>query len=239
MRSAILGLAVLLLVHALPAAAADGGFRDRYPPSSIDSVGKADAAIADAGREKARVESEYRTSSRACMDRVLVNSCLETARDLHRKRLSEIGAVEVEANRFKRRDKQDRLDADRARKDAEDEEKRKAEAPMRSKNQADFDARQKAAAEDAARNARQGSRARPKPRPPAQTASQEEGAAAERAKNASDYAQKVKDANEHRVELERRRSQNQTERARKAEARAAKMKAATDAANAAGARAPQ
>lgn len=216
-------LIAALIIGATATAADLDTFRDRYPPASIDSVAKADAALADVGKARPQVETDYRTTARACMAGFLVNSCLQDARDLRRKRISQLEAVEVEANRYKRRDHADRLEADRAKKEADRAANAQADSAVRAKKRADYDDRQKSAKRSADQAARdqaarkpKGPVVKPKPRTDA------EADAAQRAKNASDQAKKVQEATEHQAEIARRVEEKTKERAQRAAAKAEK-----------------
>ena len=100
-------------------AAGPDGSRDRLPPAAIDSIEKADAALAAAGGDRLRVEKEYKATARECLKKFLVSDCIEEAKMLRRDQLADIEAAQIEANRYKRRAKADRLEAERAKREAD------------------------------------------------------------------------------------------------------------------------
>ena len=184
-------------------APADGSLRDRFPPASITSVERADAALDATAGAKGRIELEYRTQARECSGRFLVNECLDAARETQRKRLADIDAVELEANRYKRRDKADRTEADRARREAERAAGAAGDAEMRARNRTAYEARQA----DAARRSAEATKARARNgRPAIATRSTAPSGpdAEQRRKNAEAQAQKVSEAAAHRRDIERR-----------------------------------
>ena len=206
--------------------AADGpapttGFRERYPATALDSTSKADAALAESKAERARVAKDYRATARACMDKFLVNDCLIAAREVQRKRLADVEAVEVDANRFKRRDRASKSDTDLARREAEHAANEKADADLRARNKSTFDSRQSNAQRDAEKGAQRSTRAPKKP----SEVKNAEVAAEQRAKNADAHEQKVDEATDHREDLERRRAEKVAERKRRAAEKAAKAAA--------------
>lgn len=201
--------------------------RDRFPPSAIDTTEKADAALAASGGAKLRVEKEYKATARECMKKFMVNDCLDAARTLRRDRLSDIDAVQVEANRYKRRDKADRIGAERAKREADRDANAKADAELRARNRDAYESRQRQAKReaadraraDAARSGRPSAAHRPliSPKP-----GSPEAHAAQRAKNAAAQAARIRDAAAHREQLARRYAQKEADRARRAKQKAQK-----------------
>ena len=224
-------LACFALAFACASVAADsgqlpGGLRERFPMSSIDSNEKADAALAATNGAKLRVENEYKASARECLKNFAVNECVGIARTLRHDKLAEIEAVVVEANRFKRRDKADRIEADRARHEADRAANANADADLRARNRKTYDDRSEQAKREAAQSVQTAAaRAR---RPPAlhtplvkvPKPGSAEANAEKRAKNAGEQETKVREAITHREELARRHAQKESERARRAQERA-------------------
>lgn len=197
--------------------AASDGLRDRFPAGSIDSVERADAAIAATKGAKGRVEKDFKDQARACLKAILVNQCLDRARDLQRRRTSEIDAVALEADRYKRRERADRLAADRAQRDAERAAKAPADAAQRGRNRDAYEARQVQASRDAkdradAQSRRSASRPR-KPSPPKSLGG--DVSAEQRAKNADAFAAKQAEAVEHRAAIDRRVAAKAADRQRR------------------------
>lgn len=217
LRSSFACLALLL---AFQAAAADA-LRDRFPRSSIDSIEKADAALAAADGARQRAEKEYKASASECMKKFMVNDCIEEARTLRHDRLADIDAVQVEANRFRRNDKAERLETERAKREADRAANASADASLRAKNRLSYDERQRQAKRDAEERARSeaaraGRVASPrKPQITSPKPGSPEANAARRAKNSTDQAAKIKDAAAHREQLARRHALKEADRARR------------------------
>jgi hypothetical protein len=221
-RSVCASALLIALFSAVAAAQAPevGSLRAEFPPASIDSVERAEAALGATAGAKGRVEKEYRSDARACMKTFMVNDCLDQARALQRKRLAEIESVELEANRYKRKDRADRTDAERARREAERIGNQKADAELRARNRANFDSkkargqRDDAAKTESLKNRKPTAKRTPPVVPPNE--------ATLRAKNAAEYASKVSAAKTHQVEINRRIAIKAAERSRRAEDKAAK-----------------
>ncbi len=232
-------LAALALSFSSFAFAADDGLRDRFPASSIDSTPKADAALAATSGAKQRVEKEYKDTARECMRKFRVNDCLEEARTRKRDRLADIEAIQVKANRFKRRDKAERIEADRTQREKARAANTAADADLRAKNRRDYDERQAQARRERADRTRadtaKAGRTSAPHTPMIRKAKpgNAEANAAQRAKNAAEQAAKVRDAAAHREQLARRHAEKEADRARRAQARKdAERKAAQTAAGA-------
>jgi colicin import membrane protein len=219
----------LIDAHAQTALPADT-LRQQFPAESIDSVQRADAALAATNGAKARVEKDYKAAARECVKKLLVNACLDEQRSLQRKRLADIDGVELEANRFKRRDRADHLEAERAKREADRAANAKADAELRAHNRKDFEDKQAQAKRDAAQRARSDAikvngAATKGPHKPAIKVSppgSAEADAATRSKNATQFANKVAAATQHREEIERRMAAKEADRKKRAEAKAAK-----------------
>jgi colicin import membrane protein len=196
--------------------------RDQFPPSSIDSVKKADAALAATGGAKVKIDKDYKTAARACISTVLVNDCIDRAREARRKLMADVDAIELEANRFKRRERNDRIEADRTKREADRAGKAPSDAEQRERNRKDYDAKQAEAARSAEDRARSGANRKAKPAPKAPAPGSAEADAARREKNTIDYANKQKVAKEHQAEIERRMTQKAADRKRREEAKTAK-----------------
>lgn len=219
---------VALSIPGVAPAAGAGELRDRFPAGAIDSIVKADSALAAADGEKLRVERDYQATARECMKKFMVNDCLDAARTVRRDRLSDIEALRIEANRYKRRDKADRIESERAKREAERAANAKADAELRARNREAYESRQRQAKREAADRAREG--AARAGRPPAARGplikspkpGSPEAQAAQRAKNAAAVAARIREAAAHREQLARRHAQREAERARRAQDRAKK-----------------
>ena len=199
---------------------APGSLRELFPPSSFQSNERADAAIAATSGAKSRVEKQYRVEARDCAATFLVNACLDQARARQRLRLGEIDAVELEANRFKRRDKADRIEAERAKREADRTANAGADAEQRARNRQTYDDKQSQRAREMADQAHSaGGRAgSTKPHRPAIRIAKPDDRASEsrqRAKNAADHAVKVAEAETHKMDIERRVAAKTADRKRR------------------------
>ena len=240
-RAVLMGAALVPAVAGAQSAPEPGSLRERYPAASIDSAERADAALAETGGAKAHVQLEYRNRARDCMATFAVNACLDSARALQRKRLADIDAVELEANRFKRRDKADRLDADRQKREADRAANAAADGDLRARNRKAFEDRQAEAARAATDRQRKDARVAGTPSKPHRSAVKVAPPAdtdvnrAVREKNAAQHATKLVEARAHQAEIERRVAAKTAERKRHADERAAKEARAAAAAAAKGA----
>jgi len=75
----------------------------RFPAAAIVSVEIAEKALAEATAERASIETQFAIDERACYSKFFATSCLEKAKDRRRRALRLVSQVEVDANRFKRR----------------------------------------------------------------------------------------------------------------------------------------
>ena len=213
-------------------------FRKRFPAGSIDSTAKADAALAAAGGAKVRAQNDYKAAAHACLGTFLVNDCVEEARNSRRTRLSAIESVEVEANRTKRREHGDRVEAERVKREGE----RAANAPSnvraREQNRTAFEKKQQEAKEDVKRSEAKSARGAAtraeggdKHTPAIATRRKDaESDAGLHAKNAAERADKVREASEHRDKMAKRRAEKEADRARRAKEQVQKNLAAPAAA---------
>ena len=207
--------------------AASGSFRARFPSGSFDSTAKADAALAAVGSARLRAEGDYKSAARACLGKFFVNDCVDAARTARRVRMSEIEAVEIEANRAKRQERGARVEAERARREAERKTAAPSDARTRAQNREEFDKKQaneKQNVADRARTAAARSASPPRrvpaiKKPPRQDGNAE---AVQRRKNAVQQADKVRQAAEHRAQIEKRRAQKEADRARRTREKAQK-----------------
>ncbi len=213
--------------------------RQRFPAGSIDSVDRADAALAATNGAKVRVEKDYKDAARACIAKVLVNACVDEARSERRRRNGDIDAVELEANRFKRRDRADRAEADRTKREADRAASAPADAAQRERNRKAYDDKQAEAARSAADRTRaDATRSTPGGRPHGATVklgplAGSEPTAEQRAKNAADLAKRQQVAALHAKDIDRRLVEKAAERKRRDDAKAAKDAKAAAAAQAA------
>ncbi|MBL8376606.1 MAG: hypothetical protein JNM79_01910 [Burkholderiales bacterium] len=213
--------------------ASESPFAAAYPPGSIDSVAKADAAISAARDER---NAQFARDARArllCRDQFLAERCLVAAREANDAAVRRIQAVDLEAREFLRRDRARQQAAARAARQAEevssvpersasgaarsrDLEQRQAESLKRRE---EFEraaperaAQAKRAEEEAARRAERARR----------RAADDQAAAPERAKRASEVAAKREAAIKRAAQREARENERAAERARKAAAARAK-----------------
>jgi hypothetical protein len=232
--ASVIALLTIAFDAGAQSASTPDSLRDQFPPSSIDSVKKADAALAASSGAKEKVDKDYKTAARACISTVLVNNCIDRARETRRKLMADINAIELEASRFKRRERNDRIEADRTKRETDRTAKAPSDTEQREQKRKDYDAKQAEAARSAADRARSSANRKAKPAPKAAAPGSAEAEAARREKNTVDYVNKQKVAKEHQAEIDRRMTQKATDRKRREEAKAAKdAKAAAAAAAAA------
>lgn len=196
-----------------------GSLRGRFPATTIDTVERADAALAATAGAKGQVEKDYRSDAQGCAKTFLVNDCLDRARELRKKRLDEITSVELEADRFKRKDRSARTEADRARREADRAANQKTDDRQRARSRESFDSKQAQAKRDDAAKEKGTQTRKPTAKhapPPAPDD------AAKRAKTAASYTNKVSEAKAHEAEIARRVAANTADRKRRAEEKAAK-----------------
>ncbi|MFD2368121.1 hypothetical protein [Pseudoduganella sp. GCM10020061] len=96
------------------------------------SVAAADAALAQAARDRLALEAAYARSEAECYERFFVNRCLDQAKETRRQGLVVVRAIEVEMERYKRQaavDERDRKVAQAEADYAAEEAARAAEPP--------------------------------------------------------------------------------------------------------------
>lgn len=99
------------------------------PPST--SVEQANAKLAQVAAERAGIEAAYAQSERVCYTKFFVNNCLEEAREKRRGALVLQGAIEDEAQYYKRKSAVDERDREvsKAIKEYEEDQARAAAMP--------------------------------------------------------------------------------------------------------------
>ncbi|MES2935104.1 MAG: hypothetical protein V4805_16635 [Pseudomonadota bacterium] len=71
--------------------------------SAVASVEQADQILLDVAQNRVKVEALYADQERICDARFFVTRCLDEARGRRREAMSQLRAMEIEANRYKRR----------------------------------------------------------------------------------------------------------------------------------------
>jgi colicin import membrane protein len=223
----------LFLIGATLGLARADGLRSQVPEGSIDSIEKADRALAVAQDARNQSDADFAAGQKACYHKVLVNACITAVKDARRQRVAQIDAVEIEAKRFKRTTEGSHSAADR--KDKADQKAANAEqdAAQRVQNRTDYDARQVDAARKEQQRADQAGEAPGHAAAQAgrvteagqkqanQTASQREHAL-QNAKAEADQKQKEQDAQERHDRLAKKHVEKESERAEKASAQETK-----------------
>jgi hypothetical protein len=151
---AVLVVCAVLLAGAATAADAppEAPLRATFPAGSIDSMDRADAALAAASERRTLMDDEYLKSERACYKKFFANACIDNINIVKRIRKSDIDAVELEANRYKRAAHDAENKADKARKDAEKAANAAQDAATREQNRIAFEQKQADAARHATEN---------------------------------------------------------------------------------------
>ena len=101
-------MAALLLTMTLSWAYAQDASQllaERYPPGSIETPEKAEAALGEVATTRADVDRFYSNQRLACFDRFFATVCTNDVREKRRAAFTKIRKVEVEANAFLRKDK--------------------------------------------------------------------------------------------------------------------------------------
>lgn len=78
---------------------------ERYPPGSIETTEKAEAALDDVATTRADVDRLYSNQRIACFDRFFATVCTNEVREKRRAAFTAIRKIEVEANAFLRKEK--------------------------------------------------------------------------------------------------------------------------------------
>lgn len=124
-------VAALSLSTMRPAAASPEELVRRYPHGSISSIEQADAAVREVQREREQIEASHTDAQYSCYSKFFSSPCVDKAREARRVGLHQIGAIEVEAKAFRRRDtalKRDQLLEEQRARDA-------SEAPARAEQE--------------------------------------------------------------------------------------------------------
>ena len=141
MSRVVTRLALLLALFCVEACGAahaqQAGLLARYPVGSIQSVERADAALAAVAKERAAIEARFAEDERACLPNFFTTACQEDAKERRRTALSQIRLIEVDANGFKRRTRV--IERDQALSERQAQEK--ADAPLRRQEELEFEAR--------------------------------------------------------------------------------------------------
>lgn len=170
--------------------------KSRYPAGGIASVKQADAAIADTGRGRERVESVYLADEKACYQTFFANRCVAEAKERRRVALADLKHIQVEAERFKRHDTVVRRDKDL------EEKRRKDAATVRPDPNVDKRAENYEAKREEAQR-------------------KETSGAGKRAENEATFAKKAKDREVTQRKVEERRAKTEQRRKNKAASAAA------------------
>jgi colicin import membrane protein len=217
-------LAAATLTLLLSACASPDVVPHEVPPPPVASVAEADQQLASVARERAVIEARFSERERVCYTKFLVNKCLDEAKEQHRSGLVAQRAIEVQANRFKRKalvEERDRNLAEADRKFQEQEAHLAEQPPKPAAVVLPPAPPRKSTLQQrtAERNAR------------VQAAQQKEAAdAGKRAKNVEDYAARKAESDERVRKVAQRKADKAAKAAKDADA--AKVKAAEAAAKA-------
>jgi hypothetical protein len=182
------------------------------------SVEQADDTLRQAKKERDAAEAEFADAEQVCYRKFFVNRCLDQAKEKRRARLSELRAVENEANYFKRRNSvemRDRELADRAQKDAAEEAHRAANPPAVHKDPADRPPPKQAAVSLEQRAAEHAAREK-------QRAAKEAAEAPKRAARVAEQQTVKADAEKRQAEVAKKKADKEVRRQRRAAADAAR-----------------
>jgi hypothetical protein len=127
---ALRALAAGLLLAALAGCAANRQPSQVPVAPQSTSVAEADRKLAEAARARSDAEAAYAATEQLCYTQFFVNHCLDAAREKRRAAVAGLRAIEVEAERYKRKadvDQRDRELAEADRKFKEEEARMAAE----------------------------------------------------------------------------------------------------------------
>ena len=102
--------------------AAEQALATQFPPKSIDTIERANAALALVPVARAEIERRIASQRFQCYEDFFTSSCLNDRRDIERRANKAVRRVEVEANALLRRERaaeRDRAVAERERRAAE------------------------------------------------------------------------------------------------------------------------
>jgi hypothetical protein len=190
-------------------------------PAPVASVEEADARLAQVAKDRAAAEGEYAASEQVCYSKFFVNNCLDKAKELRRARLVELRAIEIDANRFKRKsavELRDRELEDRNERDAREVASRAANPPAPRTGNADKARAQPLKTLPAQRQAEHAAREQ-------QRAAQSAAQAGERAKKVEEYEKKQVDAAERQQRVADKQADRAAKRAQREADEAAKKAA--------------
>ena len=126
-------MAALLLTMTLSWAYAQDASQllaERYPPGSIETPEKAEAALGEVATTRADVDRFYSNQRLACFDRFFATVCTNDVREKRRAAFTKIRKVEVEANAFLRKDKAAECDRALAERDIKAKQQPGRELPI-------------------------------------------------------------------------------------------------------------
>jgi hypothetical protein len=201
---AAVGLAALLAACATtePATA-------ELPIAPIGSVQEADLRLQQVAAENAAIEARYAEREAVCYDKFFVNHCLDQAKERRRAALAAQRAIEVDAERYKRRVKVEERDREIAKAEAEyqaEEARLAAEPPPEPRATPDLPPpRPRGGASQAAREQQR-----------AREAGQEKLSAQERAANVRAFEERKRKSEERQKDVARRMAEREAKAARKA-----------------------
>jgi colicin import membrane protein len=187
----------------------------------VRSVEEADALLAQVAKGRAAAENEYAEREQVCYAKFFVNNCLDEAKEKRRARLVELRRIEIDANRFKRKDAvehRDRELEDRAQRDATEEASRAANPRAPHANPDGKPRPQPLKKLPAQRQAEHVAREQ-------QRAAQEAADAGKRARNVADYQRRQAESAERQQRVAEKKAEREAKRAQRAADDAAKKAA--------------
>ncbi|HJV81523.1 hypothetical protein [Noviherbaspirillum sp.] len=179
----------------------------------------ADAALADANKERSEIQARFAAAEQACQSKFFATSCIEHAKEHRREALMRLRAVEIEAHTFKRQIRVTERDQALASKPPKEDsrreqaEHRKADRPTNGKSPAENAQEEKAVepgrklqttifSDRAARHEEKLKEIR----------AEEAANAKKRAENVAAYERKVAEAKEHQKQVEAKKAEKEEKR---------------------------
>lgn len=105
LKSLLLALLLAISFSCVHAQDASQVLAERYPPGSIETAARAEAALDDIAKTRTDIDRFYSNERIACFERFFATACTNDVREKRRAALTKIRKIEVEANALLRKEK--------------------------------------------------------------------------------------------------------------------------------------
>ena len=105
LKSLLLALLLAIAFSCVHAQDASQVLAERYPPGSIETAARAEAALDDIAKTRTDIDRFYSNERIACFERFFATACTNDVREKRRAALTKIRKIEVEANALLRKEK--------------------------------------------------------------------------------------------------------------------------------------